>query len=135
MDAGNSHRSLAEKLGIKPGFLVLHCNAPKDFLFLLEPLPENVTIKQSSKAPADMVHYFTTSTRDLAFEFPSLVHLIKPDGMVWISWPKRSSGIKTDLNENIVRAIGLENTMVDVKVASINGTWSALKFVFRLKDR
>jgi hypothetical protein len=83
----------------------------------------------------DFVHLFSTSRRDLAGAFPKLKKALKSDGMAWISWPKKSSGVNTDLDENIVRALGLKSGLVDVKVCAVDEVWSGLKFVFRLKDR
>ena len=83
----------------------------------------------------DFVHLFTDGRSTLAKEMPKLRDSLKPNGTLWISWPKKSSGVRTDLDENIVRDIGLKAGLVDVKVCAVDETWSGLKFVFRLKDR
>ncbi len=83
----------------------------------------------------DFVHYFVQQRDELTKIFPQLATIIKPNGMIWISWPKGSSRIETDLNENIIRDIGLANGLVDVKVIAVDDEWSGLKFVYRLKDR
>lgn len=84
---------------------------------------------------AGMIQYYTDSRSDLEKTFPLLKKSLAPDCALWISWPKASSGKKTDLNENVVREIGLKNGLVDVKVIAVDEVWSGLKFVFRLKDR
>jgi hypothetical protein len=85
--------------------------------------------------PLDFIHFFTTRQEILAAHFPHLKQALTPAGMLWISWPKRSSKVETDLTEDIIRVIGLDNGLVDVKVAAIDEVWSGLKFVYRLKDR
>ena len=135
MSAGYSRKSLLQKLGIKGGFKIAIINAPLDYEKKLK-LPNNVSV--NSKTPEggfDFVHYFTVDYDRLGLEFPKLKKKISKNGMIWISWPKRTSNEKTDLNDNQVRKIGLGNGMVDVKVAAIDETWSGLKFVFRIKDR
>ena len=87
----------------------------------------------SKNGSYDLVQYFTVKRDDLEEAFPILYKLLSNRGFLWISWPKRSSGVETDLNENEVREIGLENGLVDVKVVSIDEIWSALKFVHRKK--
>ena len=82
-----------------------------------------------------MIHYYTDTKSDLEKQFPSLKKLLAPDATLWISWPKAASGKQTDLNENIVRDIGLKYGLVDVKVIAVDEIWSGLKFVYRLKDR
>ena len=83
----------------------------------------------------DFIHCFATARRTLAARFPALEHALTPAGMLWVSWPKGTSGVATDLAENVVREIGLANGLVDVKVCAVDATWSGLKFVRRVKDR
>lgn len=83
----------------------------------------------------DFIHFFTRSRLQLESEFPKLKGMLSRSGMLWISWPKSSSGLETDLSENIVRRAGLDSGLVDVKIVAVDETWSGLKFVFRLKDR
>ena len=83
----------------------------------------------------DFVHFFTMTRSQLEEEFPKLKKRLTQRGMLWISWPKHSSAIETDLSESLVREIGLDNRLVDVKIASIDETWSGLKFVRRVRDR
>ena len=130
--AGYSGTPLVRKLGIKEGFNIFIVNAPKDFE--LE-LPAGVTINGKSKKPCDFVLFFTKSRQTLEKDFSRYSAKLTPAGMLWISWPKKTSGVQSDLNENIVRDIGLAKGMVDVKVCAIDEVWSGLKFVFRLTDR
>lgn len=131
--AGYSGTPLVKKLGIKEGFKIRIVNAPPGFEQQLE-LPEGVTSGESNK-PLDFVLLFTQSQRTLEKEFSRYAATLTPAGMLWISWPKKTSGVQSDLNENIVRDIGLAKGMVDVKVCAVDEVWSGLKFVFRLKDR
>jgi len=135
MSAGYSRRSLSEKLGIKEGMSIVVVNAPEQYLDALGKLPRNVSITCEVKDPSKLIHFFATKKQELESGFPKLTSRLAVDGAFWVSWPKRSSGVETDLNENVVREIGLRNGLVDVKVAAIDKTWSGLKFVHRLKDR
>lgn len=92
-------------------------------------------MEAASEGTFDFIHFFTKSHQQLETEFPKLKSKISQNGILWISWPKRTSGEKTDLNDNVVRKVGLDNGMADVKVAAIDETWSGLKFVFRIRDR
>ena len=134
--AGYSGTPLAQKLGFKEGFRGGLVNAPKDFEKELGTLPANIEIfVENLRKPLDLVVLFTNSQRDLKREFPRLAQKLANNGMLWISWPKKSSGVATDLSENIIREIGLDAGLVDVKVCAVNDIWSGLKFVYRLKDR
>ena len=133
--AGYSKRSLIQKLGIKSGMRIIFFREPKDYAKILGELPENVTQVSQVRAPLDFIQFFTTSTQELERIFPKLAKAIAPNGMIWISWPKGSWKTETDLKEDIVREIGLQNGMVDVKVCAVDEMWSGLKFMFRLKDR
>ena len=136
--AGYSGKTISEKLGIPQKskkykfFSYFVINAPENYKKELGRLPENAT---QAKKFIDIIHLFTKNEAELRDKFPELKKLLRVDGFLWISWPKGSSKIETDLNENIVRDIGLENRMVDVKVIAIDEDWSALKFVFRVGDR
>jgi len=83
----------------------------------------------------DFIQFFTNERRALEREFAKLARALTPAGMLWISWPKQSSGVATDLTEDVIRAIGLAHGLVDVKVAAVDDVWSGLKFVRRMKDR
>jgi len=133
--AGYSKKSLVEKLGIKPGFQILILNPPEQYNLILGALPPDVNDHPPSGIPLNFIHFFSKNLAELNQEFPGLKKRLRPDGMLWISWPKGSSGMKTDLNENLIREIGLKNGLVDVKISAIDENWSALKFVYRIVDR
>ena len=130
---GYSGTPLPKKLGIKDGLNVRLIDAPSDALSQLKLSLENC--KRDSKGVLDFAMLFTKSSTDLRKEFPAIAKVLAPAGIIWISWPKKSSGVPTDLNENIVRDIGLAAGLVDVKVCAVTDIWSGLKFVRRLKDR
>ena len=133
--AGYSKRSLVDKLGIKQGYRVAIVGAPPDYAATLGELPPRVKLGRKLQAENDFLHFFTTSRRDLEQRFPARRSCLAQNGMLWISWPKGSSGATTDLSENVVREIGLRNGLVDVEVCAVDETWSGLKFVDRVKDR
>jgi len=133
--AGYSTRSLIEKLGIKPGTTIAILNAPRAYERTLGRLPQQVSRRPAATGPLDFVQFFTREKRELEREFAALARALTPAGMLWISWPKQSSGVATDLTEDVVRAIGVAHGLVDVKVAAVDDVWSGLKFVRRLKDR
>ncbi len=135
MTAGYSKRSLVEKLGIKPGMKLAFFNPPDSYFELLGDLPEEISFAQEVDDQVDFIHFFTTESAELETQFPYLKTALSPMGMLWISWPKGSAKLPTDLNENVIREIGLENGLVDVKVIAVDEVWSGLKFVYRLKDR
>ena len=130
-----SKRTLVEKLGIKEGFRILILNQPDNYEHLLSPLPKNIERLTPDSEKADFIQFFTTEKKELQKEFPKLKQALVPSGSLWVSWPKTGSKLQTDLNENIIRDIGLENELVDVKVIVIDEIWSGLKFIYRLKDR
>lgn len=133
--AGYSKRSLVDKLGLKEGQRVAVLGAPADYARTLGSLPPQVKLGGDLRGEKDFIHYFAKSRRELGDKFPALKSCVAQNGMLWISWPKGSSGVVTDLNESIVREIGLSNGLVDVKVCAVDETWSGLKFVYRVKDR
>jgi hypothetical protein len=133
--AGYSGTPLLKKLGIKPGFNVAFVNAPENFVKQLD-LPSDVNVRSLAKArDLDFILVFVKSQKILTNVFAQYSLKIKPGGMFWVSWPKKTSGVQTDVTENIVRDIGLAAGLVDVKVCAIDEVWSGLKFVYRLKDR
>lgn len=133
--AGYSGTPLQKKLGIKPGARVVFVNEPPSLRRDLGELPEGVKILKSAAADLDFAHVFVKSRAELEKQFAKLASQLHPAGMLWISWPKKASGVATDLNENIVRDIGLANGLVDVKVCAVDEVWSGLKFVIRVRDR
>jgi hypothetical protein len=133
--AGYSKTPLVKKLGIKSGFRLFLLNVPENYQQILGDLPEDVVVAANLAGPLDFIHCFVTRRDTLAAEFPRLKLSLAPAGMLWISWPKRAAKVETDLTEDVIRAIGLDNGLVDVKVAAVDEVWSGLKFVYRLKDR
>ena len=132
--AGYSATPLVKKLGIKSGFNAALVNAPSGFTSELD-LPLGVAINSRSKKPLDFVLLFVESENDLKRSFAKFFSRLKFDGMLWVAWPKKSSGVKTDLSFTNVQSIGLAAGLVDVKICAVNETWSGLKFVYRVKDR
>ena len=133
--AGYSGTPLAKKIGIKEGSRIALVNAPKDFQSELTELPDNVEfVKQTAKS-LDIIIFFVLTERALVKDFAKLAARLTTNGMIWIAWPKKSSGVATDLSFGPVQRIGLDAGLVDVKICAINETWSGLKFVYRLKDR
>ncbi|HSX57739.1 MAG TPA: hypothetical protein VLE47_00510 [Candidatus Saccharimonadales bacterium] len=133
--AGYSGKSLVEKLGLKEGSRVYFDNSPLSFEKEIADSPITFKIFEKPESNLDFIISFVTEKAELHETFPKLKSHLAKNGNLWVGWPKGSSKIPKDLNENIVRTIGLENSLVDVKVAAIDEDWSALKFVFRLKDR
>jgi len=133
--AGYSGTPLAKKLGIKEGSRVALVNAPKDFQSELKELPDDVKFLKPSTKSLDLILFFVLSERVLARDFAKLADKLTSNGMIWIAWPKKSSGVETDLLFERVQRIGLDAGLVDVKICAVDETWSGLKFVYRLKDR
>lgn len=135
--AGYSKTPLVKKLGIKAGQGVAVVNAPENFLAKeLQPLPEKVRINAAQAGkPLDFIMLFVDSAKALNKELPRLKAKLARDGIFWVSWPKKSSGLETDLSFGVVQQIGLKIGLVDVKICAVNDIWSGLKFVYRLKDR
>jgi hypothetical protein len=132
--AGYSATPLVKKLGLKPGFNVAFVSSPAGYASELD-LTADVTINSRSGKPLDFVQLFVKSEKDLKTKFSEYSQRLNASGMLWVSWPKKSSGVSTDLSENIVRDFGLAAGLVDVKICAVNEVWSGLKFVFRLRDR
>jgi hypothetical protein len=129
--AGYSGTPLIKKLGIKESFSIALVEVPSDVTKELGISPKNA----NGKPPLDYVHLFVKTQAGLKAKFAVWAAKLAPAGMLWISWPKKTSGVVSDLNENIVRDIGLAAGLVDVKVCAVNEIWSGLKFVIRVKDR
>jgi len=133
--AGYSGTPLVKKLGIKEGFRVSLVGAPEGFRDELDGLPNGVTFVTSVQTKLDFCLFFTKTRSELTQNFSRLSAKLTPTGMLWIAWPKRASGVATDLSDSVVREIGLNAGLVDVKVCAVNEIWSGLKFVIRVKDR
>ncbi len=132
--AGYSGTPLVKKLGLKPGLNVAFVNAPSGYANELD-LPADVTINSRSGKPLDFAQLFVKSEKELITKFTEYAKRLNASGMLWVSWPKKSSGVPTDLSENVVREIGLTAGLVDIKVCAVDEVWSGLKFVHRVKDR
>ncbi len=133
--AGYSGTPLVKKLGIKEGFHVIFSNEPHNYRQLLVGCPEVYPILEEKPETADFIHLFCTEMIQFHEDSLRLKPLLKKDGILWVSWPKGSSTIKTDLSRDYIRSYLLKNGLVDVKVCAIDDDWSGLKFVYRLKDR
>jgi len=137
--AGYSGTPLVKKLGIKPGSNIAFLNAPTGYANELD-LPAGVTINSRSGNSRsgkllDFAQLFVKTEKELRTEFSKYAQRLNASGMLWVSWPKKSSGVSSDLSENVVREIGLAAGLVDVKICAVSEVWSGLKFVYRLKDR
>jgi len=132
---GYSGTPLVKKLGVKPGHQCLVFNEPTEYWNWLSPLPEKVKVSKTWSDELDFIHLFVKARKVFEKEFVRSKRHLKKDGTLWISWPKKSSKVPTDLDENIIRDFGLANGLVDVKVCAVDEIWSGLKFMFRTKDR
>jgi hypothetical protein len=133
--AGYSGTPLAHKLGIKDNHRVLLINAPDGFVRMLEGLPDSAVITTRPSDEHDVILIFAKDTRALQQCFAGAQRRLEQSGGLWVAWPKKASGIATDLVENIVRDLALASGLVDNKVCAIDQTWSGLRLVVRLKDR
>jgi hypothetical protein len=131
--AGYSGTPLPKKLGIKEQFRVTLLDLPGEVKAELK--SALTSCKVAKDGPVDFAMIFVKAAADLKEQFPRFAKQLAPAGMLWVSWPKKTSGLATDLNENEVRRVGLEAGLVDVKVCAVSEIWSGLKFVIRLKDR
>ena len=133
--AGYSKTPLAKKLGIKEGSRVRTRGAPDSYAQMLAPLPPGVKLSARIAKDIDVYHFFTRSRRQLERELPKMMTQIRQTGMIWVSWPKKSSGVASDLLENDIRRAALSLGLVDVKVCAVDEVWSGLKLVIRKKNR
>lgn len=133
--AGYSGTPLIRKLGIKEGFRVALVNSPKGFQKELGPLPDKAKFAPCETDSLDVILLFVNSEVELRRKFLLLAAKLVANGMLWVAWPKKSSGVDTDLSFTNVQRIGLDAGLVDVKICAVNDVWSGLKFVYRLKDR
>jgi len=133
--AGYSGTPLAKKLGIKTGMVVHTVNAPANYAALLDPLPEDVTISPAAANELDLVHVFATTRAALSRSLGIFLGKIKQNGAIWVSWPKKSSGVRSEITEDTVREIALPLGLVDIKVCAVDDVWSGLKLVIRKENR
>jgi len=132
--AGYSGTPLAKKLGIKDGSRVAAIGAPSGFAKSLR-LPAGTTLATSARGRQDVIIFFVKRKADLARRLPAFKRALEPDGGLWIAWPKKTSGMATDLSFDPVQGLGLASGLVDNKVCAIDDTWSGLRFVYRVADR
>jgi hypothetical protein len=133
--AGYSKTPLAQKLGIKPGLKVAMLGAPSGYRKMLAPLPNKVSFTDKATVGVEFVHLFVTERRTLEQELKRLRNMLANTGILWTSWPKKSSRVTTDITENVIRAVCLPLGFVDVKVCAVDETWSGLKLMIRRENR
>ncbi len=133
--AGYSGTPLVQKLGIKSGATVALIHAPANYRRLLDKIPANVRFSNRASVGAEFVHLFTQSRRELETSLKKLRKILADAGTVWVSWPKKSSGVTTDVTEDVIRTVALPLGFVDVKVCAVDETWSGLKLMIRLENR
>ena len=132
---GYSGTPLPKKLGLKKDLRVAMLAMPADVRAVLKDALAECKVSKDISAPMDYIHLFTKSRTELEREMKRAGKALAPAGMLWISWPKKSSGVTTDLTEDVIRDTGLALGLVDVKVCAVTDVWSGLKFVIPLKDR
>lgn len=133
--AGYSGTPLVKKLGIKSGHRVVFMRAPQDYDTILGPLPDDVRVLGRLGKRMDVVQFFTKRFAELEQALPRLTAAIAPDGMLWVSWPKKASKVPTDVTEDRIRDLALSTDLVDVKVCAVDAVWSGLKLVIRKERR
>lgn len=126
---------LLRKLGVKPDARLGLLGLPAELDPAFSELPPGVTVLRRASGPLDLIVSFHTSRIELRRRLPVVKAALEPAGGLWIAWPKRASGMETDLSEAVVRQLGLASGLVDNKICAVNETWSGLRFVYRLRDR
>ncbi len=129
--AGYSGTPLVRKLGIAEGMVVLTIGAPDNYLDLIAPVPAGVRVTDRAPRKPAFVHLFTASRADIDQRLRRLRKTLVSDGVVWVSWPKKTSGVPTDITEDTIRAVALPLGFVDIKVCAVDETWSGLKLMIR----
>jgi hypothetical protein len=135
MPAGYSKNPLIVKLGLKSDMTARFVNAPPHYATLLGAMPPDVRILESARGMADFIHVFVCNNAELTKQLPALKKHLDKAGMLWVSWPKKTSAMFRDVTEDTVRDSALKIGLVDVKVCAVDEDWSGLKLVYRLKDR
>ena len=133
--AGYSGTPLAKKLGLGEAMVVACLDEPDDFRDLLDPIPDSVEFRTSVRGRADVVVAFFTRRSGFERRLPAMGRAVFPAGGLWIAWPKRASGVETDMTEDVVREVALPTGLVDNKVCAIDETWSGLRIVWRRELR
>jgi hypothetical protein len=131
MSAGYSGTPLAKKLGIKEGTVVFAAKSPANYQTLLAPLPDEVKFVKKMSTDVNIAHLFCKSQAELRAKVGKTLALLKEGGTIWISWPKKASGVQTDVTEDVIREVVLPLGLVDIKVCAVDETWSGLKVVRR----
>jgi hypothetical protein len=132
---GYSTTPLAKKLGIKPGFHINLVHAPEHYFELFTDMPADIIIEDDIDTKKDFIHFFTKKDEELIKLLPSLKKQIKPNGIIWVSWPKKASKVITDITEDNIRNYAIKIGLVDIKVCAVDEVWSGLKLVIPVKDR
>ena len=132
---GYSGIPLAKKLGIKNGFHIRLINAPEYYLRLFTDLPADLYFENEDVENIDLIHFFIKSRDEYETLLPLLKSHIKPNGIIWVSWPKKASKTPTYITEDIIRNFALQTGLVDIKVCAVDHIWSGLKLVIPVKDR
>jgi hypothetical protein len=133
--AGYSGTPLPQKLGIKPGTIVVVIDAPDNYRKLLGQIPSGVNFATRPVGNTKFIHLFVKERRALRIQLQTLRQKIAEDAAVWVSWPKKSSGVPTDVTEDVIRAVALPLGFVDIKVCAVDDTWSGLKLMIRRENR
>jgi hypothetical protein len=133
--AGYSGTPLAKKLGIKDGSRIFLLNAPGNYLQLVAPLPARVQVAPKITSHTDIVHIFSTKKKELSQALHTCLKRMRSNGMIWVSWPKKSSKVTTDITEDTIREVALPLGLVDIKVCAVDDVWSGLKLVIRKENR
>jgi hypothetical protein len=133
--AGYSGTPLEKKLGIRAGFIISILHPPPYYFDLFTKLPEDLQIVKGSRKKRNLIHYFAREQAHLVKDLYDLKNGIEQNGMIWISWPKKSSGVASDITEDVIRMLALQHGLVDVKVCAVDEVWSGLKLVIPVKER
>jgi len=133
--AGYSGTPLPQKLGIKPGTIIVLIDAPEDYRKLLGQIPSGVNFATRPVGNTKFVHLFAKERRVLEKHLRLLRGKIAEDAAIWVSWPKKSSGVPTDITEDVIRSVALPIGLVDIKLCAVDETWSGLKLMIRRENR
>ena len=134
-NAGYSGTPLSKKLGLKPGMRVAPLQAPVPYARLVADLPADIVLVDQADAATDLAHLFVTEAAELGRELERLRHAMRPDAVLWVSWPKKAAKVPTDVTEDVIRALALPLGWVDVKVCAVDAVWSGLKLMVRRSER
>ncbi|HEX4389754.1 MAG TPA: hypothetical protein VH109_14095 [Steroidobacteraceae bacterium] len=133
--AGYSGTPLAKKLGLKAGCRLFLESAPANYARLIAPAPPGLKRVARIDEDTDVIHVFSTERRALETQLRSARERMRPDAVVWVSWPKKASGVASDVTEDVVRAVALPMELVDIKVCAVDEVWSGLKLMLRRAAR